>query len=137
MLKSERQFAADFSEQTDRWIDEQAERTGRPRAAVIRTVAEEGARAWRFPGISFKGDADSRRAWVTGTGLDVWEMIMLYQDVGSVEGIVADWNVTTANVRVALAYYEEYRDEIDRLLLENEMAGEEIQKRYPTVLIDE
>ena len=48
----------------------------------LRRSAEEAARTERHPGIAFRGSKDSRRAWVPGTGLDVWEIVAGYEEMG-------------------------------------------------------
>ena len=126
-------FGAGLSEQTERWIEEQAEKTGRPKEAIVESLAEEAARMRRFPGIGFRGEADSRRAWVMGTGLDVWEAIMLYQDVGSVKELTEGWSINEEQVRLALAYYEEYPVEISLDLTKNNMPPEYWHERYPDI----
>jgi uncharacterized protein (DUF433 family) len=137
MMLDAKAFAAGLSPQARAWVAEQAQATGRPVAAVLETLAEEGYRAWRFPGISFKGDARSRRAWVTGTGLDVWEMIMLYRDFeGDIDAMVADYTFYEVHVRLALDYYAEYPEEIDQALAENRRAFEDIRERYPGLVLD-
>ena len=128
-------FAAGLSPQAWTWVDEQARATGRPVEAVLETLAEEGYRAWRFPGISFKGDARSRRAGVTGTGLDVWEMVMLYRAFeGDIAAMVEDYTFHEVHVRLALDYYAEYPEEIDRALAENDRPPEYWHGVYPDVI---
>ena len=48
----------------------------------LRRSAEEAARAERHPGIAFRGTEGSRRAWVPGTALDVWEIVAGYEEMG-------------------------------------------------------
>jgi hypothetical protein len=48
----------------------------------LRRSAEEAARTERHPGIAFRGTEDSRRAWVPGTALDVWEIVAGYEEMG-------------------------------------------------------
>jgi hypothetical protein len=42
---------------------------------VVEEFAEEAAKTRLHPGIAFRGRP--RRAWVVGSGLDVWEIIEL------------------------------------------------------------
>ena len=35
----------------------------------------------RHPGIAFRGKEGSRRAWVAGTALDVWEIVAAYEEM--------------------------------------------------------
>lgn len=135
MMLDTKAFAAGLSPQARAWVAEQARVTGRPVEAVLETLAEEGYRAWRFPGISFKGDARSRRAWVTGTGLDVWEMIMLYRDFeGDIEAMVEDYTFHEVHVRLALDYYAAYPGEIDQALAENDRPPEYWHEVYPDII---
>lgn len=55
----------------------EARRTKRSRSAVVEAFAEETARTRRFPGIGFRGDDAARRAWVIGSGPDVWEIVQM------------------------------------------------------------
>jgi hypothetical protein len=48
----------------------------------LRRSAQEVARMERHPGIAFCGMQDSRRAWVPGTALDVWEIVAAYEEMG-------------------------------------------------------
>ena len=58
---------------------------------------EETARTRRFPGIAFRGDDARRRAWVIGSGLDVWEIIQMLEDFGSADALVAETQLTPAH----------------------------------------
>lgn len=65
---------------------------------------EETARTRRFAGIAFRGDDAQRRAWVIGSGLDVWEIIEMLDDFASPDALLADTQVSPAHLRLALAY---------------------------------
>ena len=67
-----------------------------------------------------------------GTGLDVWEMIELYEDGG--EGILENHPISRRQLDVALAYYKEYADEVDWHIEENSRTPEEWHELYPGVL---
>jgi uncharacterized protein (DUF433 family) len=113
------------------YVADEAERTGRARGAVVAALAEEGLRARLFPGIAFRGD-NPRRAWVTGTALDVWEIVHGAQDSGSPERLIAESELDERRIRLALAYYERYPEEIDRLLASNRRSVSELRERYAT-----
>ena len=133
MLKAE-PFAMGLSKSTNAWVEEVSRQTGRPRSAIIETLAEEAARMRRFPGIAFRGPEYDRRAWLPGTALDIWQVIEAYKSLGSVEKLLAVGDVPEQQVRLALAYYEQYPDEIDRAVAENQLALEEIRERYPGLI---
>ena len=48
----------------------------------LRRSAEQSARSEQHPGIAFRGTEGSRRAWVPGTALDVWEIVAGYEEMG-------------------------------------------------------
>ena len=62
---------------------EEARRTGRSRNALVEELAEEAAKTRLFPGIAFRGTP--RRAWVIGSGLDVWEIVDLARSYAGAE----------------------------------------------------
>jgi uncharacterized protein (DUF433 family) len=95
-------------------------------------AAEEGERMKKHPGIGFSGDEDSRRAWVRGTGLDVWELIEMYRIEGR-ETLLSAHPVSERHLDAALAYYEEYPEEIDGAIEENSRPSEYWMERYPEV----
>lgn len=112
------------------YVVDEAERTGRARGAVVEALAEESVRMRLFPGIGFK-EGDPRRAWVMGTGLDVWQVIEAVQQDGSSESLVANYEIDEQHVRLALAYYERYPEEIDRFLVANRRTVAELKELYP------
>lgn len=70
------------------------------------------------PGIVFRSGPAGRRA-ALAAGPDVWEIIRVVRNVeGSGEAVVgqaAEWlGLTREQVDIALRYYGEYPDEVDR-----------------------
>src|ERR671937_3029901 len=68
-------FSIRLREHADLLVSDEVRRSGRSRSAVVEELAEEAAKARLFPGIAFRGSP--RRAWVIGSGLDVWEIVDL------------------------------------------------------------
>ena len=114
-------------------MSEEARRTRRSKGAVIEALADEAMRCRRFPGIAFRGSDWDRRAWVVGTSLDVWEIVEAFQSYGAIEPMVAESDLTERQVKLALAYYGEYRDEVDAAVEENRRPLGELRRAYPTV----
>lgn len=110
----------------------EARRTKRSKGAIVADLAEEAARCRLFPGIAFRGP-DPRRPWILGTGLDVWELIWIYQSYeGDVERMIADYDqLTEREVRLGLAYYERFPEEIDEAIAENSRSLEHWVALYP------
>jgi hypothetical protein len=90
-----------------------------------------------FPGIAFRGEP--RRAWVIGTGLDVWELIDLLRSYDGDEAKLRVDHPLVAehHVRIARAYAEHFHDEIDAILEEQHRPLEELRSLYPFLQLAE
>jgi uncharacterized protein (DUF433 family) len=122
-----------LSDVTDQLVSEEARRTRRTKGAVVEGLAEEALRTRRFPGIAFRGSDWNRRPWVIGTALDVWEIAAAARAFGTPGEMAAATDLTEPQIRVALAYYAEFAEEIDAAIAENERSLAEFQRQYPTV----
>lgn len=98
-------------------------------------AAEENERMSRHPGIGFSGDEGSRRAWVRGTGLDVWELVEMYRLEGR-ETLLFAHPLSERQLEAALRYHEEFPEEIDRIIEENSRPLEYWQEKYPSLKIN-
>ena len=130
-------FSVRFPLPTDDAVEEQARRTRRSKGAVVAELAEETLRTRRFPGIAFRGDDTRRRPWVIGSGLDVWEIVQMLEDFGSIEGLAADSQLNERQVRLAIAYRDAYPEQIAEAVSENRRPVEEWRELYPFVVFDE
>lgn len=132
MAKSE-PFTMRLTKETNLWVEEEARRTRRSKGAVVEALAEEAARMRRFPGIAFRGPENDRRAWVLGTALDAWQVIEAYEDMG-IEGVLEEGDLPERFVKLALAYYKEYPEEIDEAIALNRRSQAELHALYPTLI---
>lgn len=101
-----------------------ADRARRSRVAE-RTLAqryvEEGLRHDLHPLIQFLDGPSGRRASLVGRGLDVWEVVATVRDNdGSIDAAAGYLQIPTGLVEAAVAYYGEYRNEIDEEIELNE-----------------
>ncbi len=88
---------------------------------LAQRYVEEGLRHDLHPLIQFLDGPSGRRASVIGRGLDVWEIIATVRDNdGSVEEAAQYLQVPAGLVEAAVAYYGEYREEIDEQIELNE-----------------
>jgi hypothetical protein len=126
-------FSVRLDEQTEKVIEAEARRTRRTKSAIVEAFTEETARTRRFPGIAFRGDDARRRAWVIGSGLDVWEIAHMLEDFGSSAKLVADESVSPAQVRLAVAYRDVYPDEIDQAISDNRRPLDDLRVLYPFI----
>lgn len=126
-------FSIRLSRATEQLVASEARRTKRSKSAVVEMFTEETARTRRFPGIGFRGDDASRRPWVIGSGLDVWEIIHMLEDFGSVRRLTRETHLTENQIRLALSYRDEYPDEIAEAIEENRQPLSELRTLYPFI----
>jgi uncharacterized protein (DUF433 family) len=124
-------FSIRLGAQANMLVTEEARRSARPRSAVVEELAEEAAKTRLYPGIGFRGRP--RRAWVIGSGLDVWEIIDLLRSYqGEEELLLASHPMLTArHLRTARVYAERFSHEIEPLLEESHRPLEELSELYP------
>jgi uncharacterized protein (DUF433 family) len=96
-------------------------------------LTEEAVRTRRFAGIGFRGEDAARRPWVIGSGLDVWEIIHMLDDLGSIENLVKQTQLSDRQVKLAVAYRDSYPEEIAEAIAENRRTGEQWHEPYPFV----
>jgi hypothetical protein len=120
--------------ETLRELRKRSTQSGEPIVRLAQRYIDEGMRLDRHPGIVFRDGPAGRRAVVVG-GPDVWETIAaarsapergeeLVNVLGERIGVPAD------RVRIAIRYYAEYPDEVDRFLA---MVDEEAEQLAQTL----
>jgi uncharacterized protein (DUF433 family) len=97
------------------------------------SVAEEAIRMRRLAGIGFRGEDAGRRPWVIGSGLDIWEVVQMLDDFGSIERLTDETQLTEPQVRLAIAYRESYPEEIAEAVAQNRRTAEEWPELYPFI----
>ena len=90
-----------LTDETALLVGDEARRSGRSRSAIVEELADEAAKMRLFPGIGFRDHP--RRAWVIGTGLDVWQVVDLLDAYrGSVKKLCRDYPLVSERaVRIA------------------------------------
>lgn len=102
-------------------LSEWARRAGLPERTLAQRYVDEGLRHDAHPLVHFLDGPSGRRASLLGRGLDVWEVIATVRDNnGSIAEAAEYLQVSAGLVEAAVAYYGEYRDEIDREIGLNE-----------------
>lgn len=122
-----------LSSSVEGYVEAEAKRTRRSKGSVLESLVEEALRARRFPGIAFRGDDWDRRPWVIGTAFDVWQIAEAHRDLGSIEAMVAEGNLSERQVRVALAYAESFPDEVEDAIAQNRQSVDELSRGYPFI----
>jgi len=70
---------------------------------------------------------------VIGTAFDVWQVVDAHRDLGSVEAMAAAGNLSERQVRLALAYYERFPDEIDEAIAQSRRPLAQLRAEYPFI----
>lgn len=79
-------------------------------------------------------DDDGRPARVIGTGCDVWEVIAVLEDHGSVEAVIDAMEWTEDQIAAAIWYRDRCPEEIAQALAENRRTPEEWALLYPFIV---
>lgn len=106
---------------TKQRLAERARGAGVAERTLAQRYVEEGLRHDAHPLIQFLDGPSGRRPSLIGRGLDVWEVIATVQDNnGSLADAAEYLQIAAGLVEAAVAYYGEYRDEIDEQIERNE-----------------
>lgn len=136
-----RQFSARLDPAIVDRLERRGARAGLNKSRLAERYLDEGMRMEDHPGIVFRDGPSGRRA-ALAAGPDVWEVVAAIRASG-LEGdaalrATADWGTLTAvQVRAAVSYYAEYRDEIDQRVarhLDEAEAAEQQWHRERTAL---
>jgi uncharacterized protein (DUF433 family) len=103
----------------------QAKRAGLAPRTLAQRYIEESLRREDHPLVRFADGPSGRRAALVGRGLDVWEVIATVRDNDNdIDEAAAYLNIPVALVQTAVAYYGDYRDEIDAKIAFNQAEWE-------------
>ena len=115
-------------------IEQIAEDSQKDFSSVANELLEEAVKIHRCPGIIFTEGVKGRKARVAGTGIEVWEIITTFKNVGeNLRRLRQTYHwLTDQQLKSALGYYKAYHEEIDRLIAANESwTPERVHKRHP------
>jgi uncharacterized protein (DUF433 family) len=115
------------------FVRREAQRLRRSRSSIVESYTAEAIRMRRYPGVAFRGEDHRRRAWILGTGLDVWEIVALLRDFGSEHTLAHEYGLTLGQIRVAQAYSDEFGGEIEEQLALGQRSEDELHARYPLI----
>lgn len=104
-----------------------ATRVRRSRSDTIAELIRVGLNVLRHPGVTFVEGPAGLRAHVAGSGLDIWEVVMIHRaHRGKQDAILKHLpQLSRRQLRIALAYYDDHRQEIDALLADQARTPEE------------
>jgi hypothetical protein len=130
-MPSQKPFSMRLRESTMARLEAHGRRRGETKTRMGERLIEEGLRMEDHPAIVFRDGPSGRRA-AMASGPDVWEVIetLLNSDKKGEKAIAAtaEWgSLTVAQVRAAVRYYADYRDEVDeRIRVNHEEADREL-----------
>ncbi|HEY3130156.1 MAG TPA: hypothetical protein VGL91_11915 [Acidobacteriota bacterium] len=122
--------------ETLREIEQLAAEAGIDFSTAANQLLEEAVRMRRCPGIVFTSGPSGRRATLSGTGLDVSEVIAAYKGLGkNINRLDRAYHwLSEAQLRSALTYYSLYPRDINARLKRNEAwTSSSLRKRYPAL----
>jgi uncharacterized protein (DUF433 family) len=121
-------------EETVREIESAASSAGKDFSSVARDLLVEAVKMKNCPGIIFTDGPTGRRARVSGTGIDVWEIAAAFKGLGEDYADLQKayhW-LSEPQLRSALSYYALYPEEIDARVKRNrDLTLEKVAKRFP------
>lgn len=122
-----------FDEATvDRLADYASRHPGMSSSSAAALLVEEGLRMDAHPGVVFRHGAMGRRAGLMG-GPDVWEIVRAIKSArGDLQVVEGNTGLPSAQLRIAVAYYGSYPDEIDREIREADSAEEKVAQAQAT-----
>lgn len=105
---------------------------GEPIVRLAQRYIDEGMRLDRHPGIVFRDGPAGRRAGVAG-GPDVWEVVQAARTAPEqgddlVQALAERIGVPGERIRIAVRYYAEYPEEIDRFIAMVEEEAERLEQ---------
>ncbi|MGH3922471.1 MAG: hypothetical protein ACRDTT_06315 [Pseudonocardiaceae bacterium] len=118
-----------FPDPVDRSLTSYARRTGSKKSTIVIGAVREWLRMQAHPGVVFVTTVDGERRAALAVGPQVWTVAesWLQHDVGDrTPAQVADaLGLTVIDVETALAYWAEYRDEIDTVISRHHAAQDD------------
>ena len=112
-------------------LGNRARRAHLPPRTLAQRYVEEGLRMDEHPLIRFADGPSGRRARLTGTGKDVWEIIATVRDNDGDPAEAARYlQIPLGLIQAAIGYYGAYTDEINQDIALNEQETEEAHSAY-------
>jgi hypothetical protein len=109
-----------FPDPVDKGLSAYARRTGAKKSTVVVEALSEWLRMESHPGIVFVKTVTGERRAALAAGPEVWTVAEAWQQHPARQGRPAEvadaLGLTVDDVETALAYWAEYRDEIDELI---------------------
>ena len=107
-----------------------------PSDASARLV-EEGLRRSEFAFLDFRDSPAGRQAYIQGSTLAIWEVMLLFRSYkGYVKDVAKHLGWSDAKVRAALNYWEAFPAEVNEAVAENDSTDFDSLKRMLPQAVD-
>jgi len=108
-------------------VQARAVRRRRSRSDVLAELIRLALDVLRHPGVTFVEGPAGLRAHIAGSGLDVWEVVMVHRAHKGKEAAILKHlpQLSRRQLTTALAYHRDHRQEIDAILSEQAKAPAE------------
>ena len=126
------EMTSDSLERLDRFVESNGNGTTRSQALAV--LIEEKLREVEFPGVDFRETAIGRQPFVSGTGLTMWEYLMVGQcyDLNA-EQIANHFCHSIEKTEAFLRYYAAFPKEVETELAKNDIGYEDMLKENPNI----
>jgi hypothetical protein len=117
-------------EESGNRLKRMANRHGWTASDASARLVEEGLRRSEFAFVDFRDSGAGRQAYIQGSSLAIWEVLLLVQSYkADVAAVAAHLKWPEARVQAAVNYAKAFPEEIDGALAENDAIGFEVLKR--------
>lgn len=121
-----------LKDETWQRLQKAARRLGRKPSDASALLLDEALRQDEFAFIQFRNSAVGRQAYVVGTGLAVWEILLVAQSCGGdVDRVSALLDLPTAKVQAAVNYAAAFPSEVEEALSDADKTPEELRRLLP------
>jgi uncharacterized protein (DUF433 family) len=105
--------------------------------ATLQRLVDEGVRLARCPGIVFADGASGRRACISGSAIDVWEVARTLRSCQGEEAAMRALypQLSHAQIAAALRYARAYPDEISERIALADAAEAEAMETFPILKV--
>ena len=119
-----------MADRLERFARRQGNSMTRNKAGIL--LLEEALREAEFAHIEYRDTIIGRQPYLKGTGLAVWEMIMIAHSYEfDAERIAQEYPYSVSVIQAAFHFYEAYHEEIDQAIEDNNMGYEAIKRLLP------
>ena len=117
-------------EESGNRLKRMANRHGWTASDASARLVEEGLRRSEFAFVDFRDSGAGRQAYIQGSSLAIWEILLLVQSYkADVAAVAAHLKWPEAKVQAAVNYARAFPEEIDEALAENDAVRFELLKR--------